>query len=109
MFHIEIWLNDSALFLRGYEESDHIYLAAEYVSQKQTVLGALDEAFDLFNRDLEELAMHPLYGSVRSYRASQHRSLSVGDVVVVNQVWWYTCEPLGWRLVPSPVFTTPKS
>jgi hypothetical protein len=48
---------------------------------------ALDKAFEIFNIN------HP-----SDYK---QRSLSVGDVVVLDRTLAYSCESVGWKLIPE--------
>ena len=55
----------------------------------------LERAFELFNAPLEYLDDDDLK-IARRYRSERLRSLSVGDVVEVDNVK-YLCEGVGWR------------
>lgn len=73
---------------RGYEAGDQMFLAFEYVvPDGDDHRAVLNEAFELFNVGTNQIA--------REYRAKHNRSLSVGDVVVIDDVA-YSCDSLGW-------------
>ena len=61
---------------------------------------ALANAYRLFN-----VGDDPAFGTpspdALAYRASQNRSLSVGDVVACDDTF-HACDPIGWRLIGPP-------
>lgn len=70
-------------------------------------LRACEEAFYLFNADLEILAGNPDgLALATAYRAERLRSLSVGDVVAVQSPegeWgYYACDSVGFRSIARP-------
>ncbi|HUV10811.1 MAG TPA: hypothetical protein VMX12_07505 [Acidimicrobiia bacterium] len=68
----EVHLN---MFMR-YAPGGALYLAAEYEANEADDLVIAEKAFERFNVGSDEIA--------RKYRDDGHRSLSVGDVVVID-------------------------
>jgi len=55
-----------------------------------------ENAFELFNAPLELIKGDYEYFIATDYRSKQLRSLSVGDIVQVDEVKW-VCRPVGWQ------------
>ncbi len=82
--NVTVLLNSSRWSFDGYEPGHVLHKAIEYETDSEY---PLDEAFERFNIGEDALA--------RAYRAGKNRSLSVGDVVVVDGVA-NTCDSFGW-------------
>jgi hypothetical protein len=77
--------------------------------------GAADWAFHTFNIDLDQLEAsrdtrdgETAFLAACVYRLLGHRSLSVGDVIHVQdegEDHWLACEPSGWRRIAPPSTT----
>jgi hypothetical protein len=80
---------------REYEPGDEYYLATTYTDADAEDRIHCERAFERFNVGDERVDE-----IVRTYRAYGYRSLSVGDVVVVNDRA-YTCASVGWKLLPT--------
>jgi hypothetical protein len=79
---------------RPYEIGDEIYLAATYTETDEADDAIhCERAFERFNVGDDEIA--------RQYRADGHRSLSVGDLVVIENRA-YTVASFGWQTVTVP-------
>jgi hypothetical protein len=61
----------------------------EYDTPEAGDPAVLNSAFEVFNIGEDELAA--------SYRARRLRSLSVGDVLVIDAARAYSCEKVGWE------------
>jgi hypothetical protein len=77
----------------GYSPGDELRLAIEYDVPAGPDASVLEDAFRLFNIEEED-------PRAVEYRSRRNRSLSVGDVVEINDRR-YACEMLGWKLVPA--------
>jgi len=55
-----------------------------------------EKAFELFNAPLEFIKGDYDYFIATDYRSKKLRSLSVGDIVQVDNVKW-VCLPIGWQ------------
>jgi len=55
-----------------------------------------ETAFELFNAPLELIKDDKEYFIATDYRSKRLRSLSVGDIVQVDEVKW-VCLPFGWQ------------
>lgn len=92
---------------RGYEPGDPITRVFDYeidvdlTDAAAIVVEALAQAFRCFNGFPANDREHDL---TRRYRAAGHRSLSVGDVVVIGEIAM-SCEPFGWAPVSLPTTT----
>lgn len=83
-----------------YAAGDEIYHAITYTDADADDMVHCERAFENFNvGDPHDNAV------VRQYRDAGHRSLSMGDVVVIDGRA-YTCAAVGWTLVEnfSPPF-----
>lgn len=79
---------------KAYEPGDDLYLAATYdAADGIDDLTHCDQAFERFNVGEDAIA--------RLYRSHGHRSLSVGDVVVIDDRA-YTCGSVRWLAVELP-------
>lgn len=97
MTQVKIYLWDQFLErrFREYEPEDTYTLACEYESDFSTPLDILGDAFERFNVGEDEIAQR--------YRAEGHRSMSIGDIVVVNVDGEiaFACKSVGWHIVPN--------
>lgn len=75
--HEDAWPQHLASF-HPFKAGEHVYLAATYEGTDLDDLFLCEDSFRLFNVGPEDVE------PVKSYRAAGHRSLSVGDVVVVD-------------------------
>jgi hypothetical protein len=66
----------------------------DYGPGQPGVMHVLERAFELFNVGVNELA--------QEYRARLLRSLSVGDVITLDEFTVYTCESIGWEFAGTP-------
>jgi hypothetical protein len=57
-----------------------------------------ERAFNMFNAPLEYLQEDDDFFIGTDYRSKRLRSLSVGDIVEVNNTKWI-CRPVGWQLL----------
>lgn len=78
---------------RAYEPGDEYYLATTYSEPDDEDLAYCERAFERFNVGDERT--DPV---VSQYRGAGHRSLSVGDVVVIDDRA-YTCNSVGWNFL----------
>lgn len=104
--YVQVWLNqgtDGWNFWNGYQPGDKMLLAAEYYADASLLPGhdesqpnaILNQAFRELNID------NPSTEWAVEYRDKRHRSLSVGDVVVVGEAA-YACARVGWQAVTLP-------
>lgn len=78
---VEILLNANTRdsFVHGYQPNHTLVLAASFEVERgaTTTNQILEQQFERFNIGVDDMAL--------AYRASRHRSLSVGDVVVLTE------------------------
>jgi len=93
------------LFRRGYRPGERIKRVYDYdvdAGEKGVSLDSVreiaEQAFRIFN---DAPASDWERDHARRYRAAGHRSLSVGDVVIVGEIA-LSCEPVGWVPVTVP-------
>lgn len=89
MAKVTVLLNASPGSFFGYEPGMELHEAISYETGARE---PLDDAFEMFNIGNGDLA--------REYRAGRNRSLSVGDVVVVDGVA-HACASFGWDELPE--------
>lgn len=123
MLKVSIYHNDESRFM-PYEHGQQLTAVASYwlpSGDGLTLQTIVDQAFRVFNADLDSL--EGSRGSVEGeitflaacvYRLLRHRSLSVGDVVEVqdgHHRHWLACEPAGCRSIatPSPLAGQPPT
>ena len=80
-----------------FDLSDIVAMRSSYVTVAEfevdeTAVDAAEEAFSISN--------NPFRNSDRAVYFKQLRSLSVGDIVVVDSVE-YACMPVGWKVIQS--------
>jgi hypothetical protein len=92
---ISAYLRESSDFFTEHDPDATYILATTYESDRATPLDAANEAFQRLNIGTDEIA--------NEYRAAGHRSLSVGDVVVVDADGPVAllCARFGWDLLPN--------
>lgn len=103
--YVQVWLNqsDGWNFWNGYTPGDKMLLAAEYYADA-SMLPNHDESQPnaILNQAFRELNIDdPTTEWAQQYREDRHRSLSVGDVVVVGESA-YACARMGWQPVALP-------
>lgn len=88
-------------FFSGYDPADTYIEAIAWETTAATPIDAAEEAFHKLNVGTDEVA--------QQYRAAGHRSLSVGDVVVVDADGpvALVCARFGWQLLPEFVPAVP--
>jgi hypothetical protein len=83
----------------GYQPGHPLTPVARFHTERASE-DVLAEVFQLYN-----VGDDPDYGTpddrALAYRHRGNRSLSVGDVVQVNQQWW-ACAPFGWTHINPP-------
>jgi len=125
MAHVAIYLKgwrDQTLFTDAVNDDDHplhaeayadwlqgwkpyapgqtVYLAFKYHEADADPRVILNAAFERFNVGTDDIA--------RRYREGGNRSLSVGDLVVIDGEAW-ACASAGWDQVPAPAPAPPVS
>ena len=81
----------------GYDPEAPYGFVISFEVTAPTPEAAADVAFSVTNSYPEEMHCSARYaGIVKIYRALQYRSVSVGDVVVVDGAP-FACEAFGWR------------
>lgn len=85
-------------FLNGYEDGDLLVHVCDYTSTETDVQRALEQTFMALNIGDEAGDMQAI-----TYRQRKNRSLSVGDVCVVNGQA-YKCVTIGWK--PTQIANT---
>lgn len=84
----------------GYETGHQMVQVFTFDADTSGHLAAAERAFHLFN-----VGDDPSYGIPSNiaveYRARGLRSLSVGDVVVINDTTAYACASMGWTEIPD--------
>jgi hypothetical protein len=97
-----VYLNDGHLQMLGFgahgpaqlRAAASFTLAAAGHPHPDAVTAALETVFAQLNID------HPDQPWALKYRLAGHRSLSVGDVVVIGETAW-ACAPSGWDLLTA--------
>jgi hypothetical protein len=74
---------------------DHVFFGISYPSELTDDLAICEQAFEWFNIGPDHLPV------VQIYRQSGLRSLSVGDVIVLDDERAYTCASFGWDLLDT--------
>lgn len=59
-----------------------------------------DDVTAALNTVFRELNMDPTTEWAQQYRRAGHRSLSVGDVIVIGETAW-ACASFGWKLISA--------
>ncbi len=99
--HAAAWAVHARSFL-AWEPGDETYLAVHYAADGADDHAILEHAFERFN--IGDPATDEIVGL---YRDAGHRSLSVGDVVVIDGRA-YTCASCGWDRIDFPTSSSPK-
>ena len=100
------FVNTQTDFFSGYREGDTLELAyAGEVEPDSELAAHMRETQEGRERFEERGACNRLFetfniGHPADYR---NRSMSVGDVIVLNNKTAYACAPVGWIEVPLPV------
>uniref|UniRef100_UPI003F498FF8 hypothetical protein n=1 Tax=Pseudonocardia sp. CA-138482 TaxID=3240023 RepID=UPI003F498FF8 len=98
--HVEVFLNSSDGHYFGYAPEHQVRKVFCYDTRPEGVDAALDEAFTLLN-----IGHDPAFGTpderALAYRAGRHRSLSVGDVLCVDGLWFAVAD-LGFEAIKPP-------
>ena len=80
-------------------EGDRDEVVYSYLERKLEVDKEICErAFHMFNAPLDYLEDDEDFFIGTDYRSKRLRSLSVGDIVEVNDTKWI-CRPIGWQLL----------
>ncbi|MBF6339804.1 hypothetical protein IU450_28515 [Nocardia abscessus] len=99
---ISVFLNvDGPSMRRHYHRGAPLLAAYEYTVPAAKVWSdelMLERAFATFNGHPQHLDDH---AHADAWAAQRHRSLSVGDVVAIDNRY-YACERFGWARIPSP-------
>lgn len=99
LHYVRVLLNTDPTSLRGYDPGHQLVEVAAYLA-KSDGMKVLDDAFQIFN-----VGDNPSFGTpdprAVAYRLRGNRSLSVGDVVAVDDRF-FTCSHLGWRMLDAP-------
>lgn len=103
MSHISVYFNLHEDHFFGYEHGHPVQRVFSYEAPRTSGLMELaEEAFAAFNAPLELLS-EPYRGVAERYRAAGNRSLSVGDLLKIDDDW-VACASAGWtRLEQAPV------
>jgi hypothetical protein len=100
-FTAKVYLNDADGSFFGFNavEPAKLYLVATFDLDADDPNGALNKVFRELNVDA------PAEPWAKDYRQHLHRSLSVGDAVVLSESAW-VCESVGWRSIGSDELRT---
>lgn len=103
MSHVTVYFNLHTDHFFGYEPGHPVRQVFSYEAPSTSdLMGLADEAFGAFNAPYELLA-EPYRVVAEQYRAAGNRSLSVGDVLKVDDTW-LACASAGWvKLEQVPV------
>lgn len=98
--HATVYLNESPDHFFGYKDGDMLITAAAFDVDDDAVTaratgGVPAAALEMIFR---ELNLEPTVDWSVRYRADRHRSLSVGDVVVLGETAWAVAS-CGWNPV----------
>lgn len=95
MSHITVYFNLHPDHFFGYEHGHPVKQAFSYEAPSTSdLIGLADEAYGAFNAPYELLA-EPYRVVAEQYRTARNRSLSVGDVLKVDDTW-LACASAGW-------------
>lgn len=103
--HATVYLNESPDHFFGYTEGDLLITAAVFDVDDAAVTARTADGVPMAALELifRELNLEPTVDWSERYRADGHRSLSVGDVVVLGETAWAVAS-CGW----NPVSLTAK-
>ncbi|UVS80591.1 hypothetical protein [Actinokineospora sp. UTMC 2448] len=100
--HVRIYLNSAPDAFRGYRPQHEVVEVAAYLATRHD--GVLDDAFHMFNVG-DDPCFGPPDPRAVTYRLRGNRSLSVGDVIALDDEF-HSCEPAGWRALTTPPLIT---
>jgi hypothetical protein len=102
---VRVFLNPHTDFVTDYLPDQEVVEVTSYTEHGDDDLALLEEAFRLFNVG-HDPDIGPVDDRALTYRHRGNRSLSVGDVVGIDDRY-YTCGSFGWiRLVGPPTTTS---
>lgn len=94
-------------YLDGYAPTDKVvhvatwHVTRRYGDEYRTDQFIQGEAWKVFNvGDDPEFGL--VYEVATEYRARRNRSLSMGDVLQIDEGGWYACEDFGWKAINTP-------
>jgi hypothetical protein len=90
---VTVFFNEAPHHFFGYQPTHSVRQVFTYTTTAPPEHAA-EEAFRLFNMDLEWLSGWELE-TATTYRLAHLRSLSVGDVLKINETWW-ACASVGF-------------
>ncbi|MGW5049723.1 hypothetical protein [Actinokineospora sp. NPDC004072] len=99
---VRVYLNTARDSFRGYRSHHEIVEVAAYLATQHD--GILDDAFHTFNVG-DDPCFGPPDPRAVVYRLRGNRSLSVGDVIALDDEF-HSCEPAGWRKLTTPPVIT---